>query len=454
MPSSPGAAAQWERPAREASVPELRGAVQGFISEHGAGKTVLSDVALAVSEAVTNAVMHAFLDREEGTVRVAVRAGVDQIVVIVADDGRGMQPRADSPGLGMGLPLIGQLAASLDIRVPAGGGTELCMTFAAPGVHGPEVGLLRAPPGWAQLLDDVGRVAQGAWPGEGVSGLVDLLVPAVADACAVDVVDEHGTPQRFAGRIDGPDGERQSAWLASLRPRADAPRSATLAALTKAGASLAELTEDHIAAVTTNPQDAAAMAATGIRWWAVAGLREGDRLLGLLHLGTRAARGKPSPDLLDLIGRIAERASRGLAVTQLVAELQRTRRRFEGILDVLAEAVTVNDVDGRVVWCNDAAVRLLGVESRDDVLRAEPGELVDRFEILHVDGTPVRPDELPGRRALAGLDAPPLLTRSIHRATGVERRLLTKATLLHDHERLAVNIIEDLTDAQAPPRLR
>ena len=33
-------------------------------------------------------------------------------------------------------PLIGQLAASLDIRMPAGGGTELCMTFAAPGVGG------------------------------------------------------------------------------------------------------------------------------------------------------------------------------------------------------------------------------------------------------------------------------------------------------------------------------
>jgi PAS domain S-box-containing protein len=452
MTSSPGASSEWELPARETSVPELRGAVQGFISGHGVSKAVLSDIALAVSEAVTNAVMHAFLDREEGTVRVGVRAGLDEIVVIVADDGRGMQPRADSPGLGMGLPLIGQLAASLDIRVPHGGGTELCMTFAAPGVRGPEVGLLRAPAGWEQLLDDVARVAQGAWPGEGVYRLVDLLVPAVADACAVDVVDERGTPQRFAGRIDGPDAERQSAWLASLRPRADAPRSATLAALTIGGVRLAELTDEHIAAVTTSAQDAAAMAATGIRWWVVAALREGDRLLGLLHLGTRPQRGRPSPDLLDLIGKIAERAARGLAGTQLVAELQRSRRRFEGILDVLAEAVTVNDAGGRVVWCNEAAVRLLGAESRDEVLGAEPGELVARFEIRHADGTPVRPDELPGRRALAGLDAPPLLARAVHRATGAERWLLTKATLLHDHERLAVSIIEDVTDTQAPPR--
>src|SRR4051794_21352226 len=128
---SPGTA-EWELPAREASVPELRGAVQGFASQLGAPATVLSDVALAVSEAVTNAVMHAFFDRDEGMVRVAVRAGTDEIVVVVADDGRGMQPRPDSPGLGMGLPLIGQLAASLDIRGPPGGGAELGMTFAAP----------------------------------------------------------------------------------------------------------------------------------------------------------------------------------------------------------------------------------------------------------------------------------------------------------------------------------
>src|SRR3954447_16307759 len=167
---SPGTA-QWQLPAHEASVPELRGAVQGFVSKHGAGADVLSDVALAVSEAVTNAVMHGFLDRDQGTVRVSVKAGDGEIVVVVADDGRGMQPRPDSPGLGMGLPLIGQLAASLDIRVPPGGGTELCMTFAAPGVRGPAEAEFGLPADRAQLLDDVTRIVQGAWPGEGVSRL-------------------------------------------------------------------------------------------------------------------------------------------------------------------------------------------------------------------------------------------------------------------------------------------
>jgi anti-sigma regulatory factor (Ser/Thr protein kinase)/PAS domain-containing protein len=441
---SPGTA-EWKLPARETSVPKLRGAVHGFVSEHGATGDVLSDVALAVSEAVTNSVMHAFLDRDLGIVRVAVRAADDEIVVVVSDDGRGMQPRPDSPGLGMGLPLIGQLAASLDIRVPAGGGTELCMTFSAPGVRGPAVAELGVPPDRAQLLDDVTRIVQGAWPGEGVSRLVDRLVPAVADACAVDAVDAAGRPRRFAGRVDGPDSERQSAWLAGLEPNNEAPGSATLGALTEGGVRLAELTPEHIEAVTTNPVDAAAMAATGVRWWVVAALREEDRLLGLLHLGTRPERGRPSPQLLELIGAIAERSSHGLARVQLVAQLERTRRRLEGILDVLAEAVTVHDALGRLVYANDAAVRLLGSTSLDDLLRAEPGELAQRFAMFREDGSPLGVDDLPGHRLLAGLDAPPTLTRSVHRETGVEHWLLTKATLLDDEERLAVNIIEDVT---------
>jgi PAS domain S-box-containing protein len=440
MPDGP--VAEWTLPAREESVPALRRAVQEFATSRGADRSVLTDLSLALSEAATNAVIHGFFDREPGSVRVCVSVGVDEIVVVVSDDGRGMQPRPDSPGLGMGLPLIGQLTTHFDIGMPPGGGTELTMTFAAPGVRGPG-----AAPDVERLLDAVSRVTAGAWPGEGVARLVDLLVPAVADACAVDVVDQAGRPQRFAGRIDGPDGERESAWLASLRPRADAAGSATSAALTNGGVRVAELTPDHVAAVTTNAEDAAAMSATGIRWWTVARMHEGDRVLGLLHFGTRPSRGEPSADWLALVGTIAERAANGLAGSQLVAELERTRRRFEGILDVLAEAVVVVTGDGRVVYANDAAVQLLG-GSRAELLNAKPGELLSRLALTHPDGTTVERSELPGYAAIRGASPAPLLVRSHDRRSGVERWLVIKATLLDDEQPVAVNVIEDVTPGQ------
>ena len=51
-------------------------------------------------------------------------------MVVVADEGRGMLPRTDSPGLGLGLPLIAQMTQSLEVHDRQGGGTEIRMSFA------------------------------------------------------------------------------------------------------------------------------------------------------------------------------------------------------------------------------------------------------------------------------------------------------------------------------------
>ena len=58
------------------------------------------------------------------------------------------------------------------------------------------------------------------------------------------------------------------------------------------------------------------------------------------------------------------------------------------------------------------------------------------------DGRPLALDELPYRRLLAGLDAPP---RLVHMG---DRRLMIKATLLDEGDRLVVSIIQDVTDAR------
>jgi serine/threonine-protein kinase RsbW/stage II sporulation protein AB (anti-sigma F factor) len=87
-------------------------------------------VMLAVSEAVTNAVLHAYRDgRPAGRVRVRADLGDDEVHVEVADDGMGMNPRPDSPGLGLGLPTIGAVADGVEIDDRAGG-TVVRMRFA------------------------------------------------------------------------------------------------------------------------------------------------------------------------------------------------------------------------------------------------------------------------------------------------------------------------------------
>jgi anti-sigma regulatory factor (Ser/Thr protein kinase) len=115
--------------ATPAAVPGVRRAVVDFAALHGVG--VGPDVALAVSEAITNAVLHAYREEQAGPVRVVACAEPDRLVVVVRDYGCGMSPNPDSPGLGLGLAVIGRLATELNIERPdEGGGTRLRMCFA------------------------------------------------------------------------------------------------------------------------------------------------------------------------------------------------------------------------------------------------------------------------------------------------------------------------------------
>lgn len=117
-------------PAVPASVPVLRAAVAEYVTAAGIGAPQIDAVKLAVSEAVTNAVMHAYVEADEpGEVRVDTYLQGGEIRVVVSDDGLGMMPRLDSPGLGVGLPFIADTADTLDITSSPRGGALLRMTF-------------------------------------------------------------------------------------------------------------------------------------------------------------------------------------------------------------------------------------------------------------------------------------------------------------------------------------
>jgi anti-sigma regulatory factor (Ser/Thr protein kinase) len=112
-------------PADAASV----GAARHAIAEYVAGSTVdRLAVEIAVSEAVSNAVLHAYRDgTPAGRIAVRARFGDGLLHLEVADGGVGMAPRPDSPGLGLGLPLIAQLAAQVEIVSEQG--TTVLMDF-------------------------------------------------------------------------------------------------------------------------------------------------------------------------------------------------------------------------------------------------------------------------------------------------------------------------------------
>jgi anti-sigma regulatory factor (Ser/Thr protein kinase) len=95
-------------------------------------------IGVVVSEAVTNAVIHAYRGRERpGEVHVTARLDDEGVVVAVADDGIGLGPRPDSPGVGLGMPLIADLADRVEISKPRSGGVRVTARFALMGAAGP-----------------------------------------------------------------------------------------------------------------------------------------------------------------------------------------------------------------------------------------------------------------------------------------------------------------------------
>jgi serine/threonine-protein kinase RsbW/stage II sporulation protein AB (anti-sigma F factor) len=88
-----------------------------------------ASVALAISEACSNVVVHAYAGTDPGELRVWAQAAEGRLTVTVGDRGRGMCPRSDSPGIGLGLPLMASLCSTLEVRERHGGGTEICMLF-------------------------------------------------------------------------------------------------------------------------------------------------------------------------------------------------------------------------------------------------------------------------------------------------------------------------------------
>lgn len=117
---------QLELPAQPESAARARAAIAEYARSHGADPTALVTV---VSEAIANAVLHAFPSGEGGRIKVhaEVEPG-DTLVLIVSDDGSGMRPDPEGRGLGLGLPLMGSMAESVEIE-SADGGTRLSARF-------------------------------------------------------------------------------------------------------------------------------------------------------------------------------------------------------------------------------------------------------------------------------------------------------------------------------------
>jgi anti-sigma regulatory factor (Ser/Thr protein kinase) len=288
--ASVGPERSWALPANPSTVTQLRHQAAEFASTVGAPDEVVQAIALAVSETVTNAVVHAYDDDDRGLVHLSCRVDGERFIVEIADDGVGIGSGRARPGIGHGLAMVGAVAHSLDISSgPAGRGTAVTMIF------GP------APPTAAPT---------------GLEMLCALAVETIADVSCVDLVHE-GVLRRVAAEVAG--DPELSSWLRASVPPAK-PGTATWAALREGGARL----------VVHDPTVPRSPGGTGERldltWWVAVALEKPDgtpaALWGLG--GRRAGHRVPSEEVIRMLagaarGDLAQYAERALLRGRLTA---------------------------------------------------------------------------------------------------------------------------------------
>jgi anti-sigma regulatory factor (Ser/Thr protein kinase) len=117
-------------PARAENVSVVRHVLGAFAESLRLPDDLVEDLRLAVTEACTNVVRHAYPPDVPGPVEVLIRPSEERVSVVVADQGRGIGTSADADGPGLGLPLIAAIADEVELQPVPGGGSRVAMTFA------------------------------------------------------------------------------------------------------------------------------------------------------------------------------------------------------------------------------------------------------------------------------------------------------------------------------------
>jgi diguanylate cyclase (GGDEF)-like protein/PAS domain S-box-containing protein len=161
----------------------------------------------------------------------------------------------------------------------------------------------------------------------------------------------------------------------------------------------------------------------------------------------------------DLEQRVADRTSQlEWAYRKLEAEvaerkhamdrLRKSRDQLDAILRGVADGVAVQDVEGRLLYANDAAVTTLGFPNVLALLEAPPDDVLRRLRMIDEAGDPLPPDAFPGRQALAGKPATDMVIGLVPVGGGRPRWSKVKSTPIRDkwgQVQFVVNVFTDVT---------
>jgi PAS domain S-box-containing protein len=308
------------------------------------------------------------------------------------------------------------------------------------------------------LIADAGDVLGSALDYEvTLIGLARLCANRLADWCFVFVSEEDGTVRQVAAAHADPARQRQ-AWELLFRYPLDPGRLEGPAKVIRSGRSDLQpvVSDSLLEMISANDENLRMLRALELRSAMIVPLNVREQTLGAIAFASAESGRVYGPDDLALAEELGGRAAMAVDNARLYgrlheteAELRVSRDQLQAILDGVADAVTAQAPDGRVVYANDAAARSLGFASSEELMRAAPAEFMHRYRLYDEDGLEFDVERLPGRLALRGEDPEPTLVRYHVTETGEDLWSLIKATAIRDpggRAILAINVIEDVTE--------
>jgi anti-sigma regulatory factor (Ser/Thr protein kinase) len=119
-----------EFPALSSSLPAIREATAACARETAAADAVVAAAVQAVHEAAANVVVHAYGGgTADATIELRSRNGDGWLRFTVGDRGRGFRPGRATPGYGLGMAIMAQLADELQMRDRDGRGLLIEVAF-------------------------------------------------------------------------------------------------------------------------------------------------------------------------------------------------------------------------------------------------------------------------------------------------------------------------------------
>jgi PAS domain S-box-containing protein len=291
-----------------------------------------------------------------------------------------------------------------------------------------------------------------------LEAIARLIVPRLADWCFVEMLQADGSIERMVMECADP-AKRELAAAYDRRWPLDPDSPVGSPGVIRSGEPelQPEIPPEFIEAAAQDPEQREILRGIGFRSSMIVPLRVRGEVIGDLALANGEESGRRfDEEDLALAQDLADRCALHIEVARLVTdlravegELRGSRDELHAILEGVADSVTAQAPDGRLVYANAAAVQTLGYENLGELLAAPLSEIVGRFEMLGEDGEPLPVERLPGRQALMGEDPEPLTVRYRRMPDGELRWARVQSRPVRGPDggvRLAINVIEDISD--------